>query len=49
MNAAEYGRTRTYARMPWAGELATGAQRGLGAEFRLLGPDGYTIAVGVAL
>jgi len=30
---------RTYGRMPWAEELASGARRGLGAEFRLLGFD----------
>jgi len=30
---------RTYGRMPWADELASGARRGLGAEFRLLGFD----------
>lgn len=30
---------RTYERMPWAGELSSGARRGLGAEIRLLGFD----------
>ena len=50
MNAAEYGSTLHglslnlivqlhLDRMPWADDLATGARRGLGAEFRLLGFD----------
>lgn len=34
---------RTYAKMPWAGALASGAKRGLGCEIRILGLDPHAV------